>query len=146
MIKSLTILTIGAVLVLLGLTAISPREVISVANAPTDDYISPLVVRMAYKTGYSSVDSCHYPKGDGCLTASGKIAQYGMVACHKKYPFGTQFVIDNETFTCEDRYADYLDTRRVAETIDIFMGYGVDAHTKAKQVGLKLIEVGIIPK
>ena len=32
-------------------------------------------------TAYSKADSCHYPKGDKCLTASGEIAKVGVAAC-----------------------------------------------------------------
>ncbi len=87
---------------------------------------------------YSELDSCHYPTKGGCLTASGKIAKYGMVATNL-YPFGTKIRIEGlGVFTVEDRIS-----KRYNNRIDVWVGYGKEANVKAKQMGLqtKLVEV-----
>ena len=62
-------------------------------------------------TAYSKKDSCHYPKGDKCLTASGTIAKEGIAACPRNWPFGKKFYLDGREYTCQDRYASYLSPR-----------------------------------
>jgi len=86
---------------------------------------------------YSELDSCHYPTAKGCLTASGKIAEVGMVASNL-FPFGTKLVIDGLTYTVEDRTNDEYSYR-----IDIFTGYGQRAYEQAKQLGItnKLVKI-----
>ena len=87
-------------------------------------------------THYSALDSCHYPKEQKCLVASGKVAEIGMVACPIRYPFGTKFELSGRIYTCEDRYNADLSDR-----LDIFVGYGEENHLKAKRLGVKIRNV-----
>lgn len=100
--------------------------------------LSPSSPRMATISFYSAIDSCHYPAKGGCLTASGKIAKYGMVATNL-YPFGTKIKIEGlGVFTVEDRIS-----KRFNNRIDVWVGCGKEANVKAKQMGLqnKRIEI-----
>jgi len=87
-------------------------------------------------TAYSALDSCHNPVEDGCLTASGKIAKVGMVACPYGISFGTKVFIASEWFVCEDRTAKKYNGR-----FDIFLGYGKEAHQRAIEFGIRKLEV-----
>ena len=90
-------------------------------------------------SAYSEKDSCHYPTEGGCLVASGKVAKVGMVATNL-YPFGTRLLIDGEVYIVEDRIAKrYGNTR-----IDIFVGYGDEAHENAIKWGIKKLEVKVL--
>lgn len=95
-------------------------------------------VRISY---YSSLDSCHYPKGDGCLTASGTIAKaYHTAACPKDLPFGSTFTYKGTEWTCEDRTATWVQND-LGRTFDLFLGYGEEAHREAISNGAKLGEI-----
>ena len=87
-------------------------------------------------TAYSELDSCHY---ENCLTASGKPAYVGGIACPRSWKFGTRVLIGGEIFTCEDRYSKSLDER-----IDLFMGYGIEAYEQAIKFGVQEHEVEIL--
>ena len=87
---------------------------------------------------YSELDSCHYPTDEGCLTASGKIAEVGMVATNL-FPFGTKIKIDGVEYTVEDRISE-----KFAHRIDIFTGYGKRAYIKAIKEGVKKLPVVVI--
>lgn len=52
-------------------------------------------------TAYSS--SPDETWGDPFITASGRRVHDGLVACPRKYPFGTQFRIGSRIYTCWDR-------------------------------------------
>ena len=97
----------------------------------------PPVSKIATVTAYSSVDSCHYPN---CITASGKRAYVGGVACPRKLKLGTKVEIFGKIYTCEDRTAVRFDGR-----YDIFKGYGNEAHRKAIIFGIQKLEVRILP-
>lgn len=86
-------------------------------------------------SAYSELDSCHYPTKDGCLTASGKIAEVGMVATNL-YPFGTKIIIDGKEYVVEDRISTKYNNR-----IDIFMGYGKRSYYKAIDFGIKHLSI-----
>jgi len=145
-----TVLTIIAIIsvTVLTLTVVnsSGLELHVRANSSTashkEDSVTEMAMMMrAVVTGYSSKDSCHYPVAEGCLTASGKIAREGMVACSYLHPFGTEFLINGKLYVCEDRYATWLDRMRGLETVDIFMGYGEEAYGIAKKFGRKELTV-----
>lgn len=91
---------------------------------------------------YSELDSCHnptYATGERkCLTASGKIAEVGMVA-YNQVPFGTKLLIDGKVYSVEDRTA-----KRYSDRIDIWVGMGEQAHKQALANGLQHREVKII--
>ena len=80
---------------------------------------------------YSEIDSCHYPIEKGCLTASSKIAEVGMVASNL-FLFGTKIEIDGLTYTVEDRT-----NTEYSHRIDIFTGYGQRAYEQAKELGIR---------
>ncbi len=97
--------------------------------------------RTVYLTAYSELDSCHYPKDRGCLTASGKLAQEGMIACPRDWKLGTQVQIGNQVYVCDDRYSRKLDDERDLPTIDIWAGSGRTAHYVATKFGIQKAEV-----
>lgn len=45
------------------------------------------------------------------ITASQKEVQEGMVACPRRYEFGTKFTIEGKTYICEDRMHKRYDNR-----------------------------------
>lgn len=100
--------------------------------------------KTARVTAYSEIDSCHYPtKGGGCLTASGYVAKNGVsVACPYNIELGTQIEIAGKEYKCHDRTAHWVQNE-LGETYDIFVGYGKEAHQKAKQFGSQNLKVKI---
>lgn len=94
------------------------------------------VVREAYVTAYSSVESCW---DERCTMASGKSAYVGAVACPRDLRLGSKVKIDDVTYVCEDRTA-----RRYNGRFDLFMGYGPKAHGKAINWGIVKLKVEII--
>ena len=117
-------------------------EVTITAEAPAVDYSGiPYMVKESKVmeiSAYSELDSCHYPTKEGCLTASGKIAEVGMVATNL-YTFGTKLRINGEIYTVEDRIS-----KRYNDRIDRFMGYGQRAHDEAIEFGIQHLQVEII--
>ena len=95
----------------------------------------PYMSKTMEVSAYSELDSCHYPTREGCLTASGKIAEVGMVATNL-YDFGTILLIDGKEYTVEDRIS-----KRYNNRIDIFQGYGKRAYYAAIDFGVKNLEV-----
>ena len=70
------------------------------------------------------------------ITASGARTRHGIIACPRKYDFGTEVEIHGERYICEDR----MNKRYDGEHFDIWM------HTKAEAYkwGRRLVEVKII--
>ena len=60
-------------------------------------------------TAYSSSPDETF--GDGLITASGREVHDGLVACPRKYPFGTRFKIGSRVYTCWDRLHPRFDHR-----------------------------------
>jgi hypothetical protein len=77
---------------------------------------------IGYITQYSRADSCHNIRNGECIMASGKPVYVGAVACPYSLSLGTKVIINEKIYTCEDRYARYLDARRGLPTFDIFVG------------------------
>ena len=90
-------------------------------------------------TNYSELDSCHYPVKGGCLTASGTIASETTIACPRHWPLGTKVLIEGKEYICEDRYNSNLSDR-----IDIWVGYGKQAHKEALEFGLQKHQVIVL--
>jgi 3D (Asp-Asp-Asp) domain-containing protein len=87
-------------------------------------------------TAYSELDSCHYK---GCPMANGKKAQVGYAACPRDIKLGTKIEIEGiGELICGDRTAKSLDGR-----YDVFMGMGNESYIKAKEFGIKELEVRI---
>lgn len=84
-------------------------------------------------TAYSKLETCPH---NSCITASGKHAKLGMAACPREIPFGTVVSIENVDYVCEDRTALRFNGR-----FDIFMGYDLDAYTRALEYGKKRVQV-----
>jgi 3D (Asp-Asp-Asp) domain-containing protein len=91
----------------------------------------------AVVSAYSELDSCH--TGKSCLMANGKKAHLGAVACPRSIPLGSHVLIAGQRYTCEDRTAAWVDGR-----YDLFFGYGIVAHQKALEWGIKTLEVTIL--
>jgi 3D (Asp-Asp-Asp) domain-containing protein len=60
-------------------------------------------------TAYSS--SPDETWGDPFITASGRLVHDGLVACPRKFPFGTRFRIGSRIYTCWDRLHKRFDDR-----------------------------------
>lgn len=99
-------------------------------------YLIILVLVLANVTHYTKQSSCHYPRGGGCLTASGTIATAGTTAaCPRKYKFGTKIKVDGKIYECQDRLAKKYDSR-----FDIFTNESLkEAFKWGKQ--LKQVEI-----
>ena len=89
---------------------------------------SPVVVEMP-TTSYSEIDSCHYK---GCKMASGKRAYVGAVACPRAWELGQRIMLGGQEYVCEDRY-----NANLSDRIDVFQGYGKDAHRIARNYGIQ---------
>ena len=89
-------------------------------------------------TAYSELDSCHYPTKGGCLTASGTIASETTIACPRSWPLGTKVLIEGKEYICEDRY-----NANLSDRLDVWAGYGVEGYEKAKNFGIKNMEIVI---
>ena len=87
-------------------------------------------------TAYSSIESCDYPINNLCLMADNKPATIGAIACPRKFLLGTKFLIGNQEYVCRDRLNIKYDGR-----FDIFMGYGYENYLKAKEWGIRELEV-----
>lgn len=72
-------------------------------------------------TQYSYADSCHNVVNGKCLMASGKPVYEGAVACPYFLKLGTKVRIHGKVYTCEDRYATWLDSKRGLPTFDMFV-------------------------
>lgn len=97
-------------------------------------------VREILTTSYSEIDSCHYPTPKGCLNARNSLIQPLTIACPRDWSFGTKVEIEGEIYTCEDRYNPDL-----SERIDIWQGYGKDAHERALNYGERTLLVKVYP-
>ncbi len=73
--------------------------------------------------------------GDPFITASGRRVFDGLVACPRRYPFGTQVKIAGRTYTCWDRLHDRFDDR-----FDIWMA----SKSQALQFGLRKLVVQVV--
>ena len=69
-----------------------------------------LVSKEVYLTWYNDVG----------IMANGKQTHQGATACARDIPFGTQFILNNKTYTCEDRYNKRLDKIRKLPTVDVW--------------------------
>jgi 3D (Asp-Asp-Asp) domain-containing protein len=63
------------------------------------------------------------------ITASGKRVRKGIIACPRKYPFGTTVVINNQVYVCEDRLHPKYDNR-----FDIWFSTKEEAKQWGKQI------------
>jgi len=113
-------------------------EALSVPSEVVESVASEQMGQIMTISHYSEKDSCHYPKDGGCLTASGKIAETGMVATNL-YPFGTKLLIDGKEYTVEDRISAKYKNR-----IDIWVGYGEESHQLALKLGIKHLPIQVL--
>lgn len=90
---------------------------------------------------YSRVDSCHFPKGNLCLTAIGRDTKEGVtVACPRHIPLGTKVFIEGFGMrVCEDRYAEFVQKQH-GDTYDVF----TESHEVAIQFGRRNLQVSIL--
>lgn len=146
---SMIILVISLLLLINSRPVVSPIIMAETAHAdiqPTTTPIQKLAtttpVKMssptfrAHVTAYTGVESCHY---EGCITASGKRAYVGGVACPRKYKLGTRVRINSIEYTCEDRTALRYDGR-----FDIFFGFTQEAHKNALRFGIQNLSIEVI--
>lgn len=111
--------------------------ILSLANSSsTEHYVRPepehTIVR-AEVTAYTSSED--ETDDTPTITASGKETKHGIVACPRKYPFGTKVEILKKEYTCEDRM-----NKRYTEEFDIWMS----SKEEAFQFGRKTLSIKII--
>lgn len=70
--------------------------------------------------------------------ANGKITHEGAAACSRAWKFGTQFILEGVTYTCEDRYNKRLETSRSLPTVDLFHSWD---YQKSKAFGSEIKEI-----
>lgn len=107
-----------------NLKAISSTQPKAVASDDTTSALpspAPVPTFQAVITQYSRIDSCHTVKNGKCIMASGRPVYVGAAACPKFLDLGTRVKIDGKSYTCEDRYAKWLDRKRGLPTVDIFV-------------------------
>ena len=92
----------------------------------------PVVVR-AIITAYSKEETCPHEE---CITASGKVATTGFVACPRAVKLGTTIEILGKEYECADRTSLKYDGR-----YDIWH----DNYSEAKEFGIKNLEIVINP-
>ena len=78
----------------------------------------------------SFYDNCTLCTPGYGITASGKQIQEGMIACPSDVPFGTQIIIDEVTYTCEDT-GSYIRWVNGVMRVDIY----VSSHEEALRRG-----------
>lgn len=94
----------------------------------------------AWTTKYSRADSCHNRKGDKCLTAIGQDTQEGItVACPRHLKLGLKVRILGHTYTCHDRYAQWVQNRQ-GDTYDIF----TEDYNEAIKFGKRKLNIEIL--
>ena len=100
---------------ILASTLVASTIVIASSPRGTDTDLVPPPVEdaprhfLAQVTAYSS--SPDETWGDPFITASGREVHDGLVACPRRYPFGTQFRIGDRVYTCWDRLHARFDDR-----------------------------------
>lgn len=129
-------ISIGVLALATKLMTVQTLNAASPFDAKPNTQLSSPTPTFSYVTSYSSVESCHYA---GCITATGKPAYIGGIACPRKLTLGTKVIIQGKIYTCNDRTSKKYDGR-----YDIFQGYGESAHTRALQWGIKKLEVKIL--
>jgi 3D (Asp-Asp-Asp) domain-containing protein len=87
----------------------------------------------AVVTAYSS--SPDETWGDPWITASGRRVAHGVVACPRRYPFGTQFRIGQQIYTCWDRMH-----RRFDHRFDVWM----PTKQEALEFGLQQLPIEVL--
>jgi 3D (Asp-Asp-Asp) domain-containing protein len=101
-----------------------------IALPPVPQIPKPLTAEV---TAYSS--SPDETWGDPFITASGREVYDGLVACPRKYPFGTRFKIGSRIYTCWDRMHKRFDYR-----FDIWK----PSKEEALQFGRKVLTVEVL--
>ena len=69
-----------------------------------------------------------YTSSRHSITASGRRVFEGVVACPRKYPFGTRFRIEGRVYDCEDRL-----NRRFADRFDLWKPTKAEARAFGKR-------------
>ena len=98
-----------------------------------DDYTTEVFELSAYNTVKSQTDS------NECEAASGVDIcdrDFGIVACPKRFPFGTEFEINGKKYVCLDR----MNIRYEGNYLDINFDKDIDA---AREFGRKILPVKI---
>lgn len=92
----------------------------------------------AYITSYSKDDSCHY---EGCKNASGKVPTKGSIACPRFLKLGSMVRINKKEYTCDDRYALWVDQIRKYPTFDVWTEEG---SAVALEMGRTIMNVEVL--
>jgi 3D (Asp-Asp-Asp) domain-containing protein len=92
--------------VLAGVIVITSTQPGNDIVLPAADSPAPFTAEV---TAYSS--SPDETWGDPFITASGRQVHDGLVACPRKFPFGTRFRIGSRIYTCWDRLHERFDHR-----------------------------------
>ena len=66
------------------------------------------VITLAEVSAYSKAETC---PDEECITASGKVATKGLIACPRAIPLGDKVVINGQEYECADRTHKRFDGR-----------------------------------
>lgn len=111
--------------VLLALAPIFPPK----APPPAPTYAVVTTEVTAYTSDPAQTDDTPL------ITASGSHVHPGTLACPPSIAFGTQVIIEGQTYTCEDRM-----NRKYADRFDIWMA----ANSDAIAWGIKTVDVKVL--
>jgi hypothetical protein len=123
-------------------TSSQPTETTTTTTATTTTTTTePRYTSIGYYivSAYSSYESCHNPQNNLCLMADGRPAETGAIACPRSFDLGTRFLINGQEYICRDRLSLRYDYR-----FDLFFGYGYENYIRAKEWGIRKLEVYII--
>ena len=70
------------------------QEEVVIEKQPSNEFLAEV-------TGYNALSA--QTDATPTITASQKRVKDGMIACPRKYPFGTRFLIKGREYVCEDR-------------------------------------------
>lgn len=101
----------------------TPREIIVEGSSAGVTEVRVVSTITAYTSDLGETDD------SPLITASNREVREGVIACPRKYKFGTQVEIDSKIYVCEDRMAIKYDDR-----FDIWMASKQEALVFGKQV------------
>lgn len=96
-----------------------------------DNSVLVLATITAYTSSVDETDDTPF------ITASGSTTGQGVIACPRKYPFGTQVEIQGELFVCEDRMNIRYEGQ---ERFDIWM----ETKSEAYQWGVRELHIKVV--
>lgn len=97
----------------------------------------PIIIENVILTAYSSSEN--ETDKDPHITASNQEVYEGVVACPRKYPFGTRIFLGDKEFVCQDRMNKRFE-KKINEHFDLWM----ESKEKALEFGvMRGVKLGI---